>query len=284
MSDELERQGWHLTQRPNDHARVTWRGGRFETARRARTAEVEGRITPDFHLVMVTLNGGAARHEFRTDDGFRYAGADVKRTVSFLPAGCNRDLALRDVSWEWGAIAIDPATTGSKLDGLPPFLIGRDDFIYTLTAEMGRLFHRDGRLEATYCSTMALALTEYLAHRVNVAPRARGRPSHALTTRQLRDTYDRIDAWFGRQITIADLANPLGISEGHFFRAFRGATGLTPLQAISAHRMEAAAHMLRQPELDITEIAARCGIESPSHFARVFKAHKGMSPSRWRQS
>nr|WP_245308104.1 AraC family transcriptional regulator [Rhizobium sp. IE4771] len=30
-------------------------------------------------------------------------------------------------------------------------------------------------------------------------------------------------------------------------------------------------------------MAALCGIESPSHFARLFRAFKGHSPSRWRK-
>jgi AraC family transcriptional regulator len=277
------KESWDLNNRPRDYIKVEWSGGRFETARRGPTAEVEGRITPDFHLVMVTLNGGAARHEFRTDDGFRYAGPDAKRMVSFLPAGCNRDLALRDVSWEWGAIAIDPAIAGEKLSRVSPFLTARDDFIYTMTSEMNRLFHRHGRLDATYCSSMAMALTEYLANRTANSNRRKRPASHSLTPRQIRDTYDRIDAWLDRAIMIADLATPLEISEGHFFRAFRGSTGVTPLQAISMRRMDKAARLLRETDLGVTEIAARCGVESPSYFAKLFRACKGQPPSHWRK-
>jgi AraC family transcriptional regulator len=284
MQDEAKRQSWQLNNGPRDHVKVAWSGGRYETARRGPTKEVEGRITPDFHLVMVTLNGGATRHEFRTDDGLRYAGPDARRMVSFLPAGCNRDLSLRDVAWEWVAIAIDPAIAGEKLSRLPSFLAARDDFIYTMTAEMSRLFHRDGRLDATYCSTMTMALTEYLANRGGGERERVAGASHSLTPRQVRDTRERIDAWLDRAIMIADLAAPLGISEGHFFRAFRGSTGVTPLQAISRSRMDKAARLLRETDLDVTEIAARCGIESPSHFARLFRAHTGNSPSRWRKA
>ena len=284
MQNEAKAESWQLNSGPREHVKIQWDGGRFETARRGHTAEVEGRITPDFHLVMVTLNGGAARHEFRTDDGLRYAGPDAKRMVSFLPAGCNRDLTLHDVAWEWGAIAIDPAVSGEKLSGISPFLTARDDFIYTLTAEMSRLLRRDGSLDATYCSTMGLALTEYLANRGANQSRREGTASHSLTRRQISDTQGRIDAWLDRAIVISDLAEPLGISEGHFFRAFRGSTGLTPLQAISARRMDKAARLLSETDFDVAEIAARCGIESPSHFARLFRAHKGSSPSTWRKT
>jgi AraC family transcriptional regulator len=274
--------GWKLTQPPNDHVKATWSGGHFETARRGRTREVEGRIASDQHLIMVTLSGGADRHSFRTDDGFRYDGRDGKGMISFLPAGCGRDLALHNVAWEWGAIAIDPATVAPQFLDMQPFLIDNDDFIYGMTAQMGGLLHRDGSLDATYCSTMALALSQYLSNRLDRSSAGQASVKYCLTTRQLRDTYERMDTWLGRRIVIADLAVPLGISEGHFFRAFRGATGQTPLEAISARRMNHAARLLSETNLDVTEIAVRCGIESPSHFARLFRAHKGQSPSHWR--
>ncbi|MDW9370846.1 helix-turn-helix domain-containing protein [Sinorhizobium meliloti] len=283
MQQTMKTEDWQLTQPPQDHLKAEWSGGRFETARRGRTGEVEGKIEPHFHLIMVTLNGGAAYHAFRTDDGYRYEGRDAKGMVSFLPAGCRRELILRDVAWEWGAIAIDPAISSPRLANIKSFLVGRDDFIYGMTAQMGGVFHRDGSLDATYGSTMALALSEYLSNRIAGQRQPDASARYTLTRRQLNDTYERIDAMLAAPIAIADLSIPLGISEGHFFRAFRGATGETPLQAISNRRMDHAARLLSETDLQIIEVAAHCGIESPSHFARLFRTRKGHSPSEWRK-
>ncbi|MBY5794192.1 helix-turn-helix domain-containing protein [Rhizobium leguminosarum] len=282
MPQQVKSPAWQLTRPPNDHLKAIWSGGYFETARRGPTVEVEGRIAPDHHLIMVTLNGGANQHRFRTDDGFRYDGRDTKGMVSFLPAGCGRDLVLRNVAWEWGAIAIDPMTVRRHAFDMGPFLIAGDDFIYGMAAQMSDLLQCDRTLDQSYCSSMALALTEYLSHHSRRdAPMAC--PKYTLTVKQLRETHERVDGRLSGPIAICDLATPLGISEGHFFRAFRGATGQTPLQAISARRMDRAAQLLTETDLDVTEIAARCGIESPSHFARLFRAHKGISPSGWRR-
>ncbi len=90
MQQTMNTGDWQLTQPPQDHLKAEWCGGRFETARRGRTGEVEGKIDPHFHLIMVTLNGGAAYHAFRTDDGYRYEGRDVKGMVNaarFLSRG-----------------------------------------------------------------------------------------------------------------------------------------------------------------------------------------------------
>lgn len=275
---------WQLTNLPSDRLQATWKSGRFETARRARTSEVEGRIVSDHHLVMVTLNGGADRHVFRTDDGFRYDGRDRKGMVSFLPAGCSRDLSLRNVAWEWAAIAIDPdseRSDGRRLDALSPFLLPQDDFVYAMMSRMSELLNRDGSLDATYASAMTLAMTEHLSLRAS--PSKITPPKYALTPRQLRETEARIDAGLAGSLTIGDLSAPLGISEGHFFRAFRGSTGETPLQAISKRRMQRARQLLEDTDLDMIAIAAECGIASPGHFARQFRADCGLSPSAWRQ-
>ncbi|TCU31354.1 helix-turn-helix transcriptional regulator [Rhizobium azibense] len=283
MQQKTRNEGWQLTQPPQDHLRIEWPGGRFETARRRRTGEVEGKIAPDFHLIMVTLSGGAAHHAFRTDDGYRYEGRDAKGMVSFLPAGCSRELRLRDVAWEWGAIAIDPAVASPKLHDAKSFLVGRDDFIHGMTAQMRGLCRREGSLDQTYCSTMTLALSEYLSNKIAERSPRGPSPKYTLTRRQLRDTYERIDARLAEPISISDLSLSLGISEGHFFRAFRGATGQTPLEVISSRRMDRAARLLRETDLPIVEVAALCGIASPSHFARLFRSHKGHSPSLWRK-
>jgi AraC family transcriptional regulator len=141
--------------------------------------------------------------------------------VWFLPAGCNRDLVLRDVAWEWEAIAIDPAIAGDKLSDMTPFRATSDDFIYTTTAELCRLFHRDGKLDASYCSTMAMVMREYQAG--GYQRRRDGSASHALTQWQVRSpTWPRRSA-FRKNTSSAP---------------FRGSTGVTSLQAIFTRRME----------------------------------------------
>jgi AraC family transcriptional regulator len=281
MQQQIEDRGWRLNTPPQSKLDATWPAGRLETARRSPTAEVEGRLHPERHTVMVTLKGGASRHRFRNDDGFSYDGRDTLGMVSFLPAGCGRDLTLHDVAWEWAAIAIEPESMGRSFDARS-FLTDRDDFIHGMAEQMSCILRQDGVLDQTYSSSMGLALIEYLGRRHSGQPQP-STSRYGLTARQLRETRERIEGLLSGPIAIVDLAAPLGISEGHFFRAFRGATGQSPLQAISARRMDHAARLLTGTDLGITEIAARCGIESPSYFARLFRASKGVSPSVWRR-
>lgn len=273
---------WHLSLNPRDHMVHRWPGGRFEAASRRQTAAVEGAIRSDSHLIMVTLKGGALRHTFEADGGLRYSGRDGVGTVSFLPAGCERRLVLEDVAWEWGAIALDNGAAAGHLDGVAPFIAPSEPFLFGLVSQMQALLSEDGTLDATYCSTMSLALTEFLTRRAGAPDRSEKGPRQ-LSPWQLRATLERIEHLLGEPIRIAELATPLDLSEGHFHRAFRGSTGRTPLGLISERRIARAAGLLADTDKPIGDIAFDVGLASPSHMARLFRATFGCSPTAYRR-
>ncbi|WP_245316251.1 helix-turn-helix domain-containing protein [Mesorhizobium wenxiniae] len=272
---------WTVSPMPQSQATCGWQGGWFETAARRYTRAVEGNIRSDCHLIMATTKGGAIRHEFRTDSGLRYSGRDRVGTVSFLPAGCERRLSLEHVAWEWGAIAVHPGSVAADIMSIAPFIEPSDPFLYGLIAQMKNLLSVDGALDATYCSVMTIALAEYLLRRSGRPVRAKG--IRQLSARQLRMTMERIDHLLPQPVQIADLATPLGISEGHFYRAFRGAAGRTPVQAISERRVERAASLLAQTDCSVNRIALEVGLASPSHLARLFRTILGTTPSEYRR-
>jgi len=285
MPDAATATRWSFDQPPGDRLVAGWTGGQYESATRQFTARVEGRIAPRHHLLMATLKGGAARHAFTTDGGFRFEGRDAPGMISFLPAGCERRLELDNVCWEWGAIAIDPDLAPVRLEGVGPFASADDPFLFGLVRQMHLLATQDGALDGTYCDAMSLALGHYLVSRGKVVAHVRPRNgSPTLTARQLRQTSDRIEAMLSGVIRIRDLAEPLGLSEGHFHRAFRAATGRTPLEEISERRVERAASLLSQTDLSVTEVALDVGLSGPSQLARLFRDVKGTSPSAWRRT
>lgn len=80
---------------------------------------------------------------------------------------------------------------------------------------------------------------------------------------------------------LADLARLAGMSRFQLIRAFRAATGLTPHAWQLNRRINLARNGLRAGE-GLADVAYRLGFADQAHFQRVFKAHAGVTPGRFR--
>jgi AraC-like DNA-binding protein len=85
-------------------------------------------------------------------------------------------------------------------------------------------------------------------------------------------------AHFAEPPDIAALASLCCLSPSRFHTVFRQATGGTPYDALTRHRLERASHLLVTTELGIAEVGESVGWGDPFHFSRTFKSHYGVSP------
>ncbi|MBT9317939.1 helix-turn-helix domain-containing protein [Leptothoe spongobia] len=104
-----------------------------------------------------------------------------------------------------------------------------------------------------------------------------GLPQH-----QLLQVLDYIDAHLGSEITLADLAQLVGMSQFHFGRLFKQSLGLSPYQYLLLQRVERAKQLLKQTGKPVVEIALECGFNSHSHFGRKFRQLTGITPKAYR--
>lgn len=84
------------------------------------------------------------------------------------------------------------------------------------------------------------------------------------------------------RIGVKDLAAFAGISESTLNRRFQDYLKLTPQQLLAQLRISKACQLLEESVLNISEIADRCGYESPAAFSRAFKKLKHIAPRRYR--
>ena len=80
----------------------------------------------------------------------------------------------------------------------------------------------------------------------------------------------------------ADLAAAAGISEAHLARLFAGEMGLSPMRYLNELRVSRGCDLLDRTHLNVEEVGRAVGFPVPSHFSRVFKALRGMSPRAYR--
>lgn len=101
--------------------------------------------------------------------------------------------------------------------------------------------------------------------------------------RRLLRARDRMDAASHEAWPVKRLAEVSGVSEAHFARSFKRAFGVPPHRYLLTRRIEQATTLLRDTELDITDIAFATGWESLGTFGRIFRDITGMSPSAMRR-
>jgi transcriptional regulator GlxA family with amidase domain len=100
---------------------------------------------------------------------------------------------------------------------------------------------------------------------------------------QERRTKEVVDANLDGAVPLKMLADECGLSVGHFSRAFRQSTGMTPHQWLTLRRIETAKSLLRDRRLSVCEVALACGFSDQSHFTRVYTCAMGTSPGAWRR-
>ena len=87
---------------------------------------------------------------------------------------------------------------------------------------------------------------------------------------------------FHEKITLTDTAAMCAMAPFEFSRAFRREHGLTFRDYLIRLRIETAALRLRSNGTSVLEVACSVGFNDPSHFARLFRRHMGVTPTAYR--
>jgi transcriptional regulator GlxA family with amidase domain len=93
---------------------------------------------------------------------------------------------------------------------------------------------------------------------------------------------DFLAASLSTPVSLTQLAAAAEMTVRSLSRAFKEATGLTPLQYHHRLRLELGATLLDNPDLSIEGIAQICGFEDARHFRRLWQRTFGSPPSRSR--
>lgn len=78
-----------------------------------------------------------------------------------------------------------------------------------------------------------------------------------------------------------ELAKLLNISSRQLYRKLKGISGNTVHEFITKVKMNQAEELLRNSDLNISQIAYKLGFSEPSNFSRTFSKHFGCSPSQY---
>lgn len=106
----------------------------------------------------------------------------------------------------------------------------------------------------------------------------------ALDAGKLNKVKDYIEDGLAEDLSISDMAAIVHMSQFHFARAFKTATGTSPHRYLTLRRMERAKVLLKVTRISIAEIAYGLGFANHSHFIAQFRKATGTTPKSYRDS
>ncbi|MFR4350099.1 MAG: AraC family transcriptional regulator [Roseburia sp.] len=86
------------------------------------------------------------------------------------------------------------------------------------------------------------------------------------------------------KITIADMAEEVGLSQSHFMKYFKNTMGASFIDYLNEYRLTMASRLLIASDASILSIAEEVGYENLSYFNRTFKKRFHMTPGAYRKA
>jgi AraC family transcriptional regulator len=144
-------------------------------------------------------------------------------------------------------------------------------------------FQRPSEASKLFIDHVTLAMLTHLCGSYGGARPGPPFSKGGMTRLQANRAKEFLAAHCADDVSLHDAARACGLSRGHFTKAFRVSTGLTPHQWLQRHRIDKAKRELLNPARSIADIATSCGFADQSHLTRVFSRLVGDSPAAWRR-
>ncbi|QHS10133.1 helix-turn-helix transcriptional regulator [Sinimarinibacterium sp. NLF-5-8] len=179
-----------------------------------------------------------------------------------------------------------PRGDSAIIDILPTHPIQYDAFLYHSTLQLYEWLQQGDDLALLMCDQLQRLLRQHLFrfyrandHHTDTAHAFQ--PSGSIRKQQQIVRY--IKSSLDQPLKLADLTEAIGMNTHQLQLFFRQYFGTTPMQYVTAMRIERARYLLVHTDHDIAHIAIDCGFYSHSHLSATFKRATGLTPRQLRQ-
>ena len=171
-----------------------------------------------------------------------------------------------------------------------------NEMIAALPLDMPLIFRPNDNFRAEIESELSAMLAEYAddtfplsASRLcrllfRIANEPNGYTAAPFSDQRMGQIVRYINEHYGEINDIEQIAERFFISKYHLCRTFNKNLGLPLVSYLNTIKIRAAAELMQNDKLNLTEIATRSGFNSSSYFCKVFKAEKGVSPNVYRKN
>lgn len=103
-------------------------------------------------------------------------------------------------------------------------------------------------------------------------------------TERIRKIMEYIQDHYSEKITLEDLAGQIHLCKSESCRLFKRYMNESMFDYLLSYRVERSLDLLRQSELDVTQIAGQVGFGNPGYYSRIFRRKMGCTPLEYRKN
>ncbi len=217
----------------------------------------------------------------------------------FVPAGglhtgyCTSDGPLEYVAIVFnGALVSKPHSDPLYERYIAPFLDGRTSLPVKIAAQdasgepfrrlVGEISDELERKDAAYqlVAKHKMELLFALLSRRFLPPKLADKRVTTRNAEPFKSLITHIEKNYAQPLSVEQAARIVNLNPYHFCKTFKRLTGRTFVDYVNGHRMNEAERMLRDTDLNVTQIAERIGCGNANYFTKLYKKYKGMPPSQ----
>lgn len=243
-------------------------------------------------VISLEINGSGTIE--RSVEGQRQKAALRTDTLTLTPAfvtcdwrWCGQPLDVLDVYIPYellqGAWSTHFSGSPRNINLAPSLTLKDDALVFLMKSLLATISSRANTFTMIY-----EAFTDHLIYSLltlnHDAIRPQAAPQQGLSRLALCRVRDYIDSHLADDLSLQSLAVTAGLSRFHFQRLFQSTMGQSPHSYVTQRRLAHASRQLCETRLSVSEIAAQCGYQDPSYFARCFRERFKMGPSKFRRS
>lgn len=188
------------------------------------------------------------------------------------------DFAVFYFQGEGDAVMASLEALGRARDAPLPF---SDPLVGAAALQLVEELQKGAGADEAFMERLVAVLLEQ-TYRVLVAPGSKGISPRHVHFARLQAVLNLVRDDLAGDLSVARLARSVGLSEAHFCRVFRDATGVPPHRYVLGARLDLARKLLSQSTLPISRIAEECGFSSQSHLTATFRAAHSATPAQYR--
>jgi AraC family transcriptional regulator len=217
---------------------------------------------------------------------------DIRNRMTFVPADCivsGWTAPIRRPN-AFTAIYFDPETIARQIEhsgqrpSLAPAMYFEDAALLSTLSKIDGVLRQPGAPDKVYAEALGLVAMLELCRLQSAGKNLMTDVRGALSQKQMQRIDEYTRARLNADLSLTELAAVAGLSQFHFIRLFKNATGTTPHQYVLSLRIARARNLLQETKLPVSEVAARSGFKGVTQFNRAFSKITGATPSEFRRS